>query len=644
VPGSRRRDIIREGEIATYHVWSRFAQQRHFFGIDPQTGVNHEEIAEKFIQLIEYQCRYFAVDLANYQVVSNHFHLIARTRPDLVELLSDEEVAWRWKMAWANYDLRRGIWDRLPSDAEIREVLQQPKKLALARQALSSLSWFVSRIKEPIAREINRKLDTTGHCWGERFGSRELLDDAAIMACSQYIDLNRLKAGLDPSLDQTRFGAIQERIQQGRVEEALDALEMIRRREGDQLAIELEDFLNLYLQCSWLAPISPAGPLKLVQDAWHAHVAPGTPPPDVVAPATGAAEAPETPPQLYVPASARWEPLECPPARAEEAAEEVGQVEGHGGTPVDSTGAAPLPEKDAEVDRGSVLGELPTSGLIRGEKTSLPAAEADAPAGPRPRVASATLAPQAPGAVSAGSETPERPREVLVGPPPLRPVEAGEVPELPPVDIPAAHDPSEPGESAPSPATGASTAASQPSGGRHPRTRPAPTHDIHQRYRARIRRRASDSPVLGMAIAQYLALVRAGAAQILAGRNLPPGAEPAPGVLSPELEAWLGTLGMSVPNWFQAVDQFEELFGYAVGSPEEVEKFASRRPSRRVAGMKACREIFGGPPSPAALGPHGAPLPEENSGVPEPSPTPPPVPSRPALPAPGRDHPLGDSS
>jgi hypothetical protein len=69
VPGSRRRDIIREGEITTYHVWSRFAQQRHFFGIDPQTGVNHEEIAEKFIQLIEYQCRYFAVDLANYQLV-----------------------------------------------------------------------------------------------------------------------------------------------------------------------------------------------------------------------------------------------------------------------------------------------------------------------------------------------------------------------------------------------------------------------------------------------------------------------------------------------------------------------------------------------------------------------------------------------
>jgi hypothetical protein len=251
------------------------------------------------------------------------------------------------------------------------------------------------------------------------------------MACSQYIDLNRLKAGLDPSLDQTRFGAIQERIQQGRVEEALDALEMIRRREGDQLAIELEDFLNLYLQCSWLAPISPAGPLKLVQDAWHAHVAPGTPPPDVVAPATGAAEAPETPPQLYVPASARWEPLECPPARAEEAAEEVGQVEGHGGTPVDSTGAAPLPEKDAEVDRGSVLGELPTSGLIRGEKTSLPAAEADAPAGPRPRVASATLAPQTPGAVSAGSETPERPREVLVGPRRSGPSKRAKFPNFP---------------------------------------------------------------------------------------------------------------------------------------------------------------------------------------------------------------------
>lgn len=38
------------------------------------------------------------IDLLCFSILSNHYHLILRTRPDVVESWSDTEVARRWLM------------------------------------------------------------------------------------------------------------------------------------------------------------------------------------------------------------------------------------------------------------------------------------------------------------------------------------------------------------------------------------------------------------------------------------------------------------------------------------------------------------------------------------------------------------------
>jgi hypothetical protein len=270
---SPRRDIIRDGEIATYHVWSQTAQQRFLLGKDRGPYGTYEDFGHRKAwceSLLEHQARIFAVDISTYQFLDNHFHLIVRTRPDLVDRLTDEEVAYRWLLAWAELDRESYRWSRVPTDAEVHAVLKNEDKLKNARHGLSSLSWFVGRLKESIAREANFEVGAKGHFWAERFGSRELVDDAAILVCSVYVDMNQIRAGMAPSLLESKYTAIQGHILQGRLEEAQAAHAMFQDLKERNVNLTLEEIRDMYFKCRWLAPVSPQGDLKMVNDAWCA--------------------------------------------------------------------------------------------------------------------------------------------------------------------------------------------------------------------------------------------------------------------------------------------------------------------------------------------------------------------------------------
>ena len=261
--GCARNQIVREGEIGVYHTWSRCVQRAYLCGDDPLTGVNYDYRRPWIQSLLEYQAGVFAVDIGNFAILSNHEHLICRTRPDLAAGWSDEEVAWRWKLAWPEW--RDDHWARDPTDEQVAEVLADPGKLAKARKALSSLSWFMARWKEPIARLANRETDHRGHFWEQRFGSRELVDEAAMLTCSAYVDLNQVKAREAGSLEDSRYSAIAARIRAWRAEQARASVEEFHQARQEGYELETSDVEQLLADC-WLMPITADGPLLLVAD------------------------------------------------------------------------------------------------------------------------------------------------------------------------------------------------------------------------------------------------------------------------------------------------------------------------------------------------------------------------------------------
>lgn len=70
MPGHARREIVRPGQIAVYHTWSRCVQRAFLCGEDPVTGNNFDHRRLWIKTLLEYQASVFAVEVGNYSILA----------------------------------------------------------------------------------------------------------------------------------------------------------------------------------------------------------------------------------------------------------------------------------------------------------------------------------------------------------------------------------------------------------------------------------------------------------------------------------------------------------------------------------------------------------------------------------------------
>ena len=206
-----RKDILAAEEVGLFHCTQRCVRRAWLCGEDPYSGKNYDHRKVLIRERLEELASIMAIDVCSYSVMVNHIHVILRNRPDIVKTWSDEEVARRW---WRLFPKRRNK-DRSPAEPDQHELgmlLADKKALQERRERLSSISWFMRCLAEVIARKANVEDQTTGRFWQGRFKCQPLLDDAAILACSAYVDLNAVRASVCQTPEESEFTSACDRI------------------------------------------------------------------------------------------------------------------------------------------------------------------------------------------------------------------------------------------------------------------------------------------------------------------------------------------------------------------------------------------------------------------------------------------------
>jgi len=192
----------------------------------------------------------FAVSVGGFAILDNHLHLLVRLDPAVADTWPAEEVVRRWFVLYPP----RGS-DRKPLERKaVQELMDKratdAKWVAMIRERLKSLSWFMKCLKEPLSRLVNKAEKCTGAFFEGRFKSIMILDDEALLSVCAYIDLNPLAAGLAATPEESPHTSCQKRVAHAKEQGRTDDLSAALRGSlaGSQSSAGLEESL-------WLIPI-----------------------------------------------------------------------------------------------------------------------------------------------------------------------------------------------------------------------------------------------------------------------------------------------------------------------------------------------------------------------------------------------------
>jgi REP element-mobilizing transposase RayT len=221
-----RKTVVSVDEVGVYHCMSRCVRRAFLCGEDPYSGRNYEHRREWVRQRIEFLSEVFGMEVFAYSVMSNHLHLVLRSRPDWVLEWSEREVAQRWcRLFQSRASRERG--DRYDT-VRFTKLLADEAQLQLCRQRLKDLSWFMRCLDEPLARRANREDGCSGRFWEGRFKCQRLLNAGAILACMAYVDLNPVRAGMADELIDSQFTSVYDRMMACRASSRLKELGAVK--------------------------------------------------------------------------------------------------------------------------------------------------------------------------------------------------------------------------------------------------------------------------------------------------------------------------------------------------------------------------------------------------------------------------------
>ena len=232
-----------------YHCVNRCVRRAFLCGEDSLTGNNYEHRREWIANKLKSLTEIFAIDVAAYAVMSNHYHVVLQVDQKGAEAWNSLEVIERWGELFSYpVMISRFLKGECTTSAELKVV---DEIIEMWRTRLHDISWFMRLLNEHIARESNREDNVTGRFWEGRFKSQALLDEQALITCMAYVDLNPIRADMAKTPEASDFTSIQERIHQamnkttGSLLPFHDEADLSFKSKENAIPFELNEYLAL---------------------------------------------------------------------------------------------------------------------------------------------------------------------------------------------------------------------------------------------------------------------------------------------------------------------------------------------------------------------------------------------------------------
>ena len=271
-----RSEQFAQNEVSIVHAVQRCVRRAFLAGVDSVTGKDYGFRREWIRRRMEALASVFAVDVLSYAVLSNHMHLILRNRPDVVAQWSDKELAIRWLRVFPGRRLEEHLGE--PTETDVAMLVQDKIRLAEVRQRMSDISWFMRALSEPIARMANRQDQCSGRFWEGRFKAQRITDEAGLLACAMYVDLNPVRAAMAETPEQSRHTSAYDRIKASKGVEmdsaAFDLVPVSNEEAGAEIRDTPVDQLKEKRRAKRKNPTGK----KILRDEWLAllSLAPGS--------------------------------------------------------------------------------------------------------------------------------------------------------------------------------------------------------------------------------------------------------------------------------------------------------------------------------------------------------------------------------
>ena len=192
-----RRELVSLETTPFYHCVSRCVRRAFLCGNDSLSGQNFEHRRQWILDRIIILSEIFAIDVAAYAIMSNHYYLVVRIDQDRALNWERAEVIERWYRLFAGHTLVDCFLAGESLSAAERDAADV--LVDTWRERLYVLGWFMRCLNEHIARLANAEDGCTGRFLGRsctscargirtslysrsRIKCQALLDEAALLA------------------------------------------------------------------------------------------------------------------------------------------------------------------------------------------------------------------------------------------------------------------------------------------------------------------------------------------------------------------------------------------------------------------------------------------------------------------------------